>query len=272
MRDKQAGTHYTQWFDSFGEYLQHLETSRAAQDVRVVDGANVSTLAEALTLARKGLPREGVEALRLAEVGAADRELVQQGFQWRHAYEGGEVDVARFLSGEQDCMVDHYLEDQPRVTPIVTLAVGVNIPFGVSPSAVQKHGRALVALAEAIDASGLQSEIWADNTVFNGYERKWSGRQAIRLKAPGEWFDVGMFMYMLTHPSVHRALGVAGMHTFPSRWHRPIGVGDFYGGNYAVSHRIAEDFPEGTIHVPPLTSDSQAGKVVDKVLKDLGLV
>lgn len=272
------GSHASLIFNSFSEMIDNSEaigpianlTARLADQPRFF---GASTYEEAHHLARTGLPREGIEALALSEkqLQETDRELVSAQFQTYYDVAGSDVDVSRFLSGEPENMVAYYMEVEPRVAPVVTLVISTAVHCGISVDAIRRHGRALMAMLEAIESTGLQTEIWADQFT------KGSGgktcRVAARLKAPGELFDAGMFMFAMTHPAFYRAIGIKNMYGIPKSWHGPLSMSASGGhGQPQNTPQRMEEFPDGAIYIPSITHNSEAGTCVTGTLRALGLL
>ena len=216
-----------------------------------------------------GMAREGIEAVALARVPSQNQHVPSQEWQTRYDVSGSYPDVGRYLSGEAESMVEYFQDWEEVVAPIATLVVNIAVNCNITAPAFIKHGRALVALSEAIDQAGLQSEIWADATIEgrDGY----TGRFKVRLKSPGEVYDPGAFMFALTHPAFFRAMQLNAMHDWPKDWQRPCSVGGGYG--HATQKFVhPEDYPDGAIFIPAMNTDSDAGKCVDSALRQLGLL
>lgn len=232
---------------------------------------------ELTRLARKGLTQEGIDALRLSEqnIQDMDRDLIAQTFKSRYSETGSDVDVARYLAGEQECMIDYYQSDITNNRRVVTLAVGIAVHCGISASAVTKHGQALMALVEAIDRCGLQTEMWADITIRNGpLDGNYTARIKVLMKSPGGTLDPTAFMYILTHVGAFRGLGLGACHEFPLKWREALSFcdGGYYGQPVNEPYRIEEDYPEETIYIPSLSSNDEAGKALPATLKKLNLI
>lgn len=275
MRTETSGKHVQLVFDSFADFITHNESKpndrakRMEQDPKFHGGA--STMDAALTMARTGLPREGIDALNIAEsnIRDMDRDLISQQFQSFYDVEGADVDVARYLTGEPECMINYFMDDSTSVRRVVTVVTQISVNCNVSPEAMTEHGRKLVALAEAIDRAGVQSELWVDMTVDG---RGHTGRVSIRLKAPGELFDIGAFMFALTHPVMFRGLGLNTFHSFPKKFHKPLTVGCGYGHANNSPDIHPGDYPEGTTFIPGIANDYEAGFSVENTLRELGLM
>jgi hypothetical protein len=273
MRSQTNGNFHIDYYDSLGELVDWNETAEdnRSRNMRSEPEwfGGARSMKELIPIARHGLPVEGVKGLRLAETLAQERSLINTSFQTRFDVTGCEVDVARYLSGEPENMIDYWQEDTIKSERVVTLVAGIGVNCMVSADAVRKHGEELMALALAIDATGMVSEVWADVTVKGGNDKVC--RQAVKLKACGEEFNANMFMFALTHASMLRGLLINAMHRFPKAWHTEMGIKSSY-GYPANASEIPESYPEGAIFIDAIRSDDQAGKQVRPVLKQLGLL
>lgn len=279
-----AKKHHLARFDSLAEFTGY---SRGLPDHRSKamrrDGGRGSYYGDATSMAKlhdladKGMAREGIKALALADekIQSVMRELDDMAYHTVWDVAGADVDVPRYLAGEQENMMDYWSNPEAASQPVVTLVVNVAVHCGISAEAFRTHGAALVALAEAIDGVGLQSEIWADFTITGGYGSKaasgYTGRFSIRLKSGNGPFDSGAFMFTLTHPAMFRGMVLNAMHDWPEAWRDACHVGGTYG--YPTSEYLhPEDYPEGAIYVPAMQSNRDAGEFLNGALRQLGLL
>lgn len=276
--ESKTGRRYRAQYDSLAGFIDHVagmadyrtETMIGSRVDRFFGG--ITSMTEAIELARTGLAADGIEALRIADENLEqfDRDLVSQQFQTVYDVCGSDVDVARYLSGEPENMISYHLDDMPQVQRIVTLVVSGGAPGSVSASAITKHGQRIMSLMMAIESTGIQTEIWVDHTSTDrrgGY----TGRESVRIKAPGELFDASAFMFAITHPSMLRALFLNSMHAYPPEWQSALKVGNGY-GNATNKLVHADDYPDGSIYIPGIMLDSEAGLAVDAVLREIGLL
>jgi hypothetical protein len=285
MRQEIRNKHLHVIFDSLGDFI---DSQTSVPDERGVENTRhggldrefngVSSMDEAIGLARKGAVREGIEGLDYAhdKIEEMDRDLISQGFQWRFSEDtGSEIDVARYLSGDSDYLVEYYLNDVSLSTPVVTLVIGSAVSCAISTNAIMEHGKRLVALVDAIESTGKVVELWIDYLHSNSYNAKdnaTTARQSILLKAPGQFLDAGQMFHALTHASMFRALGFNAVGAYPDQWYRELNASFSYG--YCVMKaelHESKDYPEGTTYMKPLERDSEANWSVENQLKDLGL-
>ena len=275
-------------FTSLDDLADHTDrTAKGHRRQRVKEDpewhGGVKDMDELTKLARTGLTQDGIDALRLSEqnIEELDRDLIKQTFKAEYSETGSDVDVARYLSGEQECMINYQLHDTVNTQRVVTLAVGIAVHCGIDPKAVTKHGQALMSLVEAIDRTGLQTEMWADCSIkasawWGGDDggSSYTGRVKVLLKSPGQILDPGAFMFMLTHVGAFRGLVLSAIYEFPREWRDAMRIMDGGGHGQPINqaYRIAEDYPEGTIYIPSISEDGQAGKALNETLKKLNLL
>lgn len=265
-------------FDTLTDLLDH-NTEKDHRTAAMQDGSQdekwygCKSMQEADELARQGLPRLGVEAIEIAQ----DRLSTIQGDMLRNVFNefydtaGATVDMGRYVTGEPECMVNYFPAEELGQSPIVSLILNVSYNSGISPKAIKENGLSLMALIEAVESTGKSVEVWTDMHV-----KSWGGhwaRTAVRLKRAGDVsFDAGAFMYALTHPSYLRAHIFNAMHSHPEEYRREIGIKPHGGYGCPVTNATAmDDFPPYSIYIPVMSHDSQAGKFVPLVLKQLGL-
>lgn len=274
MRSNTSGNHHRMIFDSFGEYVAMNADGKHYVDPHLSGKfGGAKDLNGIIDVARKGLPKDGVQAIDIAEdkVRQIDKDLISQQFQFEYAIEGGDVDVARYLSGEPENMVNYFLADDVRSQPVVTLVIEVGVPCGVSQATVREHGYALMSLVEAIERTGLRAEIWADH-FSHSFDARTTARQSILLKEAGDPFDAGMFMFVLTHDGMCRGLGFNTFHYYPETFRRALGAGEFYGVYREGTDHKLSDYPEDAIYIPAPRYGSNPDRLVQKTLRKLGLI
>ncbi|SHY53861.1 DUF7192 family protein [Mycobacteroides abscessus] len=276
MRTEIDGNHARLVFNSLQEFIEH----NAKKDYRSTRMSNrerdffggARDLDHALDMAREGLQREGIEALSIAAGQLKDLEgqLNYQAFSSEWHVSGTDVDVALYLAGEPECMIDYRVEDMQRPERVVSLVIGTAVPWMVSQKAIKLRGQKVVALIEAIEATGATTEIWADRSI-NATSGPKTARTSVRIKAPGDFYDSGSVMFAFTHAAYNRVLGWNADHSLPSDWHDAVGVGSFYGNHAGHTYRWEPDYPEGSTIIPPLKDDDDTFSVID-TLRKLNLI
>ena len=275
-------------FDSMQDLLDHnlLKDYRSKEMEKVKKSAQhmteagrlkfygAKTMAEAHKIALEGLPREGITAIKLAKnrVSEMSGEIFRTEFYDTMDTSGAYVDMGRYVEGVPECMVNFMPVEVPTEDRIVSLVLNVSYHLGISAEAIRTNGQAMLALVEAVEMTGKQTEVWTDMYVRGGSPLHYT-RTAVRLKKAGEPFDVGMFMYALTHNSYLRCHIFNAMNSHPEEFKEEVGITSK--GNYGMMIRTAtdmDDFPPYSIYIPCISRDWQAGKFVNDVLRQLGLI
>src|SRR5579872_114125 len=117
------------------------------------DFAGYATWEQALNMARSGWHDELDTALELAEsaVALAEREHMTDTFQPVWDVSGAEVDVARYLSGEPECMIDFPLSKTSKSGRVISMCASISVSGSVRPDTIQRRGQVITALAMALD-------------------------------------------------------------------------------------------------------------------------
>ncbi|QWT30644.1 hypothetical protein SEA_ROSE5_129 [Mycobacterium phage Rose5] len=276
-------------FESFAEFVQYNQ-ERVAAEVnksirtrnRAGDGVwhgSVKSVSEACELAAKGLPKDGVDALALASVKAKGMVQEIRTPQYVNCMDtaGAYVDMGRFVTGEPECMVDYALQEDTAVQTVIPIVVNMAVVGGVRHEEIAKRGRAIVALIDAVQATGRSVELWADMSSngcdrgsFNGSD--YMARFSIPLKRADQPTDAGMLMYAFTHASFFRVLGFNTRHTLPARWQRALDVGGGYGVTVRGAKSVERDYPQGSVYISALRYGENHDETVREALRELGLL
>ncbi|WZB38402.1 hypothetical protein SEA_BAZZLE_126 [Mycobacterium phage Bazzle] len=262
-------------FESFDDLLTHNREGKDHRSKHMDDPSfyGVKDMKEADQLAQKGLPKAGVEAINLAEhkVALLAGDLYRPAYNEYHDTAGAYVDMGRYMEGEPECMVDFTPTEEPGQNKIVALILNITYNWSITAKAIKENGQAMFALVEAIETAGMQAEIWVDMYV-RGFGTSYRARTAVRLKKAGEPFDVSMFMYALTHNSFLRAHLFNAMHSHDADVRDACGIHPMGGYGSCINNaQDMEDFPPYSIYIPCISDNSQAGKFVPAVLRQLGL-
>ena len=268
MRSEAQGDLYTLRFDSVNDLADHAAASRGLMDRAIRQGAaftGVSSQREALELARNGWDAEIDTALSVAEnaVSKVERECDISTFTPVFDVLGCEVDVARYLDGTPENMIDYPLVPTVRAGRIITLCASIGRSSIVSVDTIMRRGHTVVALALALSTLGYGIEVWTDATVdFDG-----THRVQIRtlVKAAGDPVDAARLMYALAHPSMHRVLTfVTRWGSCPQPWAQLVTA---YSGGFPTNP-IA-DLPDGAIYLPSVRSDRDVPNADEQLVRYL---
>lgn len=212
--------------------------------------------------------REGLtEAMPLAEeaVEAVEQEISSTRMEPYFDVTGGEVDVGRFVQGVPECMVDYEPRTISKVGGVITLCASVSVSGAVHADNLKKRGRAMVALALALERTGHETEIWVEFATTQRTGSDHRGEVRVKVKGPNDVVDPERLAFALGHPAMLRQLMFAAMHEMPRHVQRACRIGSSY-GTPAAAH---EDLPEGTIYLPHLLSNEDIEDPQDLILDTL---
>jgi hypothetical protein len=214
-------------------------------------------------MARLGWKEQLDSALELAEsaVQLAEQEHMVDTFNPVWDVTGAEVDVARYLSGEPECMIDFPLAKTSKSGRIIALCASITYSGAIGPDTIRRRGATMVALALALSRLGHNTELWAD---LSGTPMGSGGDVRIRVlvKGANDELDPSKVMFAFAHPAMLRMLGFAAIE----------GLGR---DTHICPIPPRKDLPEGTIYLPEICSERdvpEADEFLRAHLGELGLL
>src|ERR1035441_2105843 len=124
------------------------------------------TPAEGLELAYTGMSDELDEVLDVAEsaVDLCEREHEVETFQPVWDVTGSEVDIARYLTGEPENMIEYPTMKVSKVGRVITLCASFAYSASIDANSIKRRGQVITALALALDRLGHATQILADGS------------------------------------------------------------------------------------------------------------
>jgi hypothetical protein len=225
---------------------------------------------EALKIAREGWQEHLDVTVEVAEsaVNLIEQDNEVDTFEPVWDLTGSEVDVARYLSGEPENMIDYPLHKIAKPGTIITLCASVGYSAGISSGTIIKRGQVITAFALALGRLGHSVEMWADSTMAGTYK---DGTTRVLVKGANDVLDPARILAAYAHPSTLRHLVFASTHGWPAGYRKAIGIGDSYGKPSPPPKTL----PEGTIYLPELKSYGDipdAHEALRDMLRDVGLL
>lgn len=177
---------------------------------------NTPTYESALAMADSGYAevRPEVDAL-VAKMETKIEPMLQPAFTSYFDVSGGSVDIARYLDGEPECMVETRLVEIAKPGRVITILVSGGYLGRAKVEDILARGAAIVGLCDSLQRLAHETEIWMEKSSSNG--GKATLTHLVKLKNAGEPINVDMLMYAIAHPSCHRRL------TFAIREQEPNG-------------------------------------------------
>ncbi|MDQ3052288.1 MAG: hypothetical protein M3R66_00190 [Actinomycetota bacterium] len=119
---------------------------------------------------------------------------------------GSEVDVAAYLSGIPECMIDVEPRQMSTQGKVVTFLVPATYSNSADHQSIINRGLALVALCSAIVTAGHSVEVWSGYACSIPPVRSCRYSAIARVITAGEPLDSGRLMFAMAHPAMLRRL------------------------------------------------------------------
>lgn len=186
-------------------------------------------------------------------------DAMRPSFEFYFDTSGMEVDIARYLSNEPECMLQALPTKVMRTGRIIRLYVPATYSGGTDSNQIIARGIAIMALVEAFSMMRHPVEVVAG--ICNHGEGRYSRLRTaylVTVQQATEMLDMSRIMFALAHPAFARQLGWAVKETCP----RANDMGFYGGGGYGNPSReiIPEDYEglavENVIVLPSIDSDS----------------
>lgn len=180
---------------------------------------------------------------------------------------GCEVDVARYLAGEPENMIDYPMVKTPRQGRIVILCASIAYSAAIDADVIVRRGQVITAFALALSRMGIALELWTDWGCSADAAKQADFRIRTMVKGANDTLDPAKVLFAYSHPSNLRKLHFAVQNGFSDALQRKVGYGR---GKPA---KPITDMPEGTIYLPELRSGQNvpdAHEALRDLLKQAG--
>lgn len=266
-------------------------------DTEEVDGKMMTGgWANLIEMTRNGWREPVAEAMDVAERAVKWVEQEVESFEPVHAVSGADVDVATYLSGAPENMVEYPPQRVSNLGTLITMCADVQSWNTVSAENIKKRGYIVASLAIALDKLGHQTELWisdeyqvAHRGPVGGFDSSNMWRTAnaprqthrvivrVKVKSANDWIDPARIMFAFAHPGVQRGLGFTlAQNVGGSMNESRTTLGHtLHNAGFGNLTRITRDMPEGTIYLPPITNNADApnaDRELRMYLAQIGLV
>jgi len=237
-----------------------------------VDAWRGGSMEDGYRMARTGWEDDLTETLEIVEsaVEMAVREHEIEAFVPVYDVSGCEVDVARYLAGTPENMIDYPLQATSKVGRVITLCAGVSMSSSIKPATAIRRGQVIAAFAMALTRLGHSVEMWADHTASRNGK---SETIRVLVKGTNDTLDPSRILFAYASPLMCRALCFSVMNGLPAEFREAIGISA--NGGYGRPCPPVEDLPEGTIYLPELCSGydvPDAHTQLAEMLREVGLL
>ena len=173
------------------------------------------SLEQAIQWARYGgwAPEYAVEFRRIFEdLVPKLRQFVDFKMERFHGTVGDEVNVAAYVMGEPDHMIDWVPQEEQVTKRALCLVIGHSIASSQSAESLFIRGQAIIGLVRALSLLGYELEIWSEETVggdmFGHQNKSLPGYYStlVRLHAAGEVMDESAVEFAVGNPAWLRRL------------------------------------------------------------------
>lgn len=257
-------------FDSWDEFLNALHTLRATGDRAFQyntssqtdrNGWHGTASYEACEkLAREGWhgPIAEVERISGHVEDRIDTTIIQTSFDSRFDVCGGEVDIARYLDGEPECMIESEPIRISRHGRAVRVVVPCVFSSATREASILGRGAAVVALADVLAKAQHPLEVWAAYNFASTNEGAPLFQALVRIQRADEPIDIGRLSFVLGHPSSLRRVGFRACENLVTTKKVANELGGVYGNG--TSQVDVSQLPESnnTITVPGLSHSGRA--------------
>lgn len=163
------------------------------------------TWEEALTLAAEGWdePRPEIERI-IEDIKDEVRPLLADTFRSDFDVAGAGVDIARFLEGEPECMVQLTPVKIAQPGRVISVLMNTGARAGVTPATIRLRGAAVCALLELLELLQHSTELWVETTAKR--EGEGTATILVKVKAAEDKLDIGKLCFALCNPAMHRRL------------------------------------------------------------------
>jgi hypothetical protein len=270
MQSETVGTVHKIRFDSVSELAEATKGKPNLRDKNDPEFTGVRNHTEAFTLAREGWSAELERTMRVAEeaVTKVERDYEMPSFVASYEVAGCEVDVARYLDGTPENMIDYPLTPIVKAGKVITLCASISYSGSIDESTIRRRGQTIAALALALSRLGYSTEIYSE-VHAKGYSGKSVSVRTL-VKGAQDALDAERIAYAVAHPSMLRVLNFTALRMAPEEFVTAIGY-----GSLGTPSDPVEDLPDGTLYLPSVRSSRDipnADVQLVRWLTDLGII
>jgi len=215
---------------------------------------------EAMKMARNGDPEAALDLNQRVGVEASIRPSSRPKLAWGET--GSSVDVARYISGEPECMTETVRRRSP--SPVIKIAIERGVSYHVSAEDIRATGASVLAAVKMLRTMGVPSEIWATFT-FSGSKGQILLSTQVLIQEAGRPIDVARLAFWTVNPAALRRIAFALEEQESSEIRNQLGV--FLGGGYGNPTTTIGDFDE----IAPAHAHAVQGWIADVLSRRAGI-
>lgn len=182
-------------------------------------------------LARDGWPDQVPEMMDCTEKAVKLIEQDIEMFEPVHSVEGADVDIARFLEGEPEDMIQYPLVKTSNLGPLVKIVADISCLCTVTTANKIQRGAVIGSLAITLERLGHNTEFWVASRTKVGGE---VSDVFCKVKGANDFIDPSRIMFAAAHPASFRGLtfNICGNEDNPATKKYTEDEYDIFGGGY----------------------------------------
>lgn len=182
---------------------------------------------------------------------------------------GSAVDIARYLEGEPECMVQLTPVKIAKPGRVIGILVDTSVSASIAPEDVIKRGAAICALIEVLELLQHSTELWAESSWHpsDGRDTRNTYTTLIKVKGAQDKLDIGSVLYALANPGMTRRL------TFSVEEQESDEVrgryGFYRGGRYGYPCPLTQgEAVQATVEVPKIRHQEYLVNAAEQWVRD----
>jgi len=192
-----------------------------------------------------------------------------------HAVSGAAVDIAAYVEGVPECMLE-FVESRVDAPKPVDIMISLAFSCDIPADEVCNRGAAILAAVDVLNNRGCAVSIAVNSTITKAAESsgvRYTLSNTFIVHSPGEVMDIDTLAFCLMHPALLRRLCFAAMEHAPGLYRRVLGIKSGRGYGRTADANI----PAGTVYFDKFdtpgrfSTPDKAVETVLNVLKQHGL-
>lgn len=225
---------------TIGEFMEiATRTSKSGSSRSKDDKWAHGSWDEAVRMAVEGYPEGAIRLKQRAGLFAKIREAKRPVARWSVA--GSVVDIGRYLSGENENMVE--VVRGRAQSPVLKLCIERCVSANTYAEDIENTGASVLAAVECLRTAGVPAEVWVSFTTTSwGKSTKPQNSIQVRIQEAGRPIDIDVLAYWTMHPTALRRLAFAYWEQSPTEIRDQFGFWSTngYGGASTPANKDTE--------------------------------
>lgn len=165
------------------------------------------------------------EAVELIDDARVETEGARGSLEFLHDVAGSDIDMARFMDGEPECMIEPNLLGEK--LPLVSLLVNFSCSWRIDASTILRRASVVSAVVESMRSRGVALELFAGQRIAFHHkdDNVRSLSTCVRVGDSRDAIDPAITAFALGHPAMLRQVIFAYENSLSSNFHDAVGWG-----------------------------------------------